>query len=291
MKILVTGATGYAGSRIAAALSRDGHAVLGLTRSRAGERSLSASEVTPVLGDLAQPDTWRPHLQDVDAVVHTVLDLGDPLGSDRRLFAELLADGRRRHLVYTTGISAYGRTGSPLMDETTPGNPGSPLHFRFQLERELAASGLPHTVVRPGFLYGGAGSTSMLGQWFAGLDVFYGDTAKRWSWVHVEDLAAAYATVLRDPSRFDGETFVLADDQRLCALDVQREALRAAGLTGEVTLADAEAGGMLHVAADQDELVSSAKAHRLLGWRPRHLSPTDAMDVHYRAWRAARPVG
>ena len=295
MRILVTGATGYAGSRIAAALSRDGHTVLGLTRSRAGERALEAIEVTPALGDLAEPASWRDHLRAADAVVHTVLDLGDPVGSDRRLFAELLAaqqdDGRRRHLVYTTGISAYGRTGLPLMDETTPGDPGSPLHFRFQLERELAESGLGHTIVRPGFLYGGAASTSMLGQWFAGRSVFYGDTAKRWSWVHVEDLADAYTAVLREPARFDGETFVLADDQRLRAIDVQREALRAAGHTGEVGLEDAEAGGMLQVAADQDELVTSAKAHRLLGWRPRHLSPTDAIDVHFRAWRAAQPVG
>ncbi len=297
MKILVTGATGYAGSRIAAALSRDGHAVLGLTRS-ADDRSLAAIEVTPVVGDLARPDSWRDHLRDVDAVVHVVLDLGDPVGSDRRLFAELLAaqgdDGRRRHLVYTTGISAYGRTGLALMDETTPGNPASPLHFRFRLERELGDSGLSHTVVRPGFLYGGAAGTSMTGQWFAAAEeghaVFHGDVAKRWSWIHVEDLAAAYTAVLRDPARFDGETFVVADDQRLRAIDVQREALRAAGFTGEVALATAEEGGVLHLAADQDELVSSAKAHRLLGWRPRHLSPTDAMDVHHRAWKAARPA-
>jgi nucleoside-diphosphate-sugar epimerase len=295
MRILVTGATGYAGSRIAAALSRDGHTVLGLTRSSAGERSLEAIEVTPALGDLARPDSWRDHLRDADAVVHAVLDLGDPVGSDQRLFTELLAaqeaDGRRRHLVYTTGISAYGRTGLPLVDETTPGNPESPLHFRFRLERELADSGLGHTIVRPGFLYGGAAGTSMLGQWFAGGSSFYGDTTKRWSWVHVEDLADAYTAILRDPARFDGETFVLADDQRLRAIDVQREALRAAGHTGEVSLEDAEAGGMMQVAADQDELVTSAKAHRLLGWRPRHLSPTDAIDVHFRAWRAAQPVG
>jgi len=296
MQILVIGATGYAGRRVAAALARAGHTVLGLARDAGGPaaRELTAAEVTPVEGDFAKTESWRDHLTGTDAVVHLLLDMSDPIGGDRQLFAELAAaqdrDGRRRHLVYTTGISSYGRTGRPLMDETTPGNPDSPIGFRFGLEKELAATGLAHTVVRPGFLYGGPATTSMTGQWFAaaeaGEPVFHGDPAKRWSWVHVDDLADAYVRILEKPAAVDGEVFVVADDQRLTALDVQRTAVRAAGYAGEITLAGAEAGGMLQMAADQDELVSSAKAHRLLGWRPRHVSFTDAPGRHYRAWKA-----
>ncbi|MFE7774594.1 NAD-dependent epimerase/dehydratase family protein [Streptomyces sp. NPDC057445] len=300
MKIFVTGATGYAGSRVSAALSRAGHRVLGLALDASSEaaQALSRSEVTPVQGDFSRPETWRGHLDGVDAVVHLLLDMGDPLGSDQRLFAELTAaqerDGRRRHLVYTTGISSYGRTGLPLMDENTPGNPDGPLAFRFQLEKELAATGLSHTIVRPGFMYGGAATTSMTGQWFAaaeaGKPVFHGDTDKRWSWVHVDDLARAYVRILDNPAAVDGETFVIADDQRLRALDLQTSAVRAAGCTAEISLETAEAGGMMQMAADQDELVSSAKARRLLGWTPHHASFTDGADIHYRAWKAAQPV-
>ncbi|ANZ37017.1 NAD-dependent epimerase [Lentzea guizhouensis] len=296
MQILVTGANGYTGRRVSAALSRAGHTVLGLTRDPSTARDLVAEEVTPVRGDLAQPGTWRDHLDGTDAVVHLVMDRTDPAGTDRALFAEIAAagerDGRQRHLVYTTGISAYGRTGVALMDENTPGNPESPIGFRFALEGELAASGLAHTVVRPGFIYGGAATTSMTAQWFAaaeaGTPVFYGDVTKRWSWVHVDDLADAYVRILARPSAVDGEVFVVADDQRLTALEVQRVAVRAAGFTGEIRLEPAEAGGIMQVAADQDELVSSAKAHRLLGWRPRHVSFTDAAERHFLAWRAAR---
>jgi nucleoside-diphosphate-sugar epimerase len=299
MKILVIGATGYAGSRVAAALSRDGHSVLGLARDTASPaaRALELAEVTPVEGNFSKPDTWRGHLDGTDAVVHLLMDMNDPYGGDQRLFAELTAaqerTGRRRHLVYTTGISSYGRTGLPLMDENTPGNPDSPIGFRFQLERELAATGMPHTIVRPAFLYGGAATTSMTGQWFAaaeaGTSVFYGDTGKRWSWVHVDDLAEAYVRILANPAAVDGETFVVADDQRLRALEVQKAAVRAADHTGEITLAAAEDGGMMQMAADQDELVSSAKARRVLGWRPRHTALIDAIDVHYRAWKAGQP--
>jgi nucleoside-diphosphate-sugar epimerase len=300
MQILVIGATGYAGRRVSAALARAGHTVLGLARdtSAPAAHALTADEVTPVEGDFGKPETWRDHLDGTDAVVHLLMDMSDPVGGDQRLFAELLAaqerDGRSRHLVFTTGISSYGRTGLPLMDENTPGNPESPIGFRFALERELAASGLAHTVVRPGFLYGGPASTSMTAQWFAaaeaGNPVFYGDTAKRWSWVHVDDLADAYVRILDNPAAVDGETFVIADDQRLTALDIQRTAVRAAGHTGEIALESAEAGGMMQLAADQDELVTSAKAHRLLGWTPRHTSFTDDPARHYRAWKAARPV-
>jgi nucleoside-diphosphate-sugar epimerase len=297
MKILVTGATGYAGSHVSAALAREGHTVLGLARNTASEkaRALTAAEVTPVEGDITKPDTWRGHLDTVDAVVHLLMDMGDPYGTDQQLFAELSAaqerDGRDRHLVFTTGISLYGRTGLALMDERSPGNPDSPLAFRARLEKELAATGLAHTIVRPGFMYGGAAATSMTGHWFAaaeaGNPVFYGDTAKRWSWVHVDDLARAYVRILDDPAAVNGETFVIADEQRLRALDVQYAAVRAAGFTGDIALESAEAGGMLQMAADQDELVTSAKARRLLGWTPRHPSITDAIDTHYRAWKAA----
>jgi nucleoside-diphosphate-sugar epimerase len=300
MQILVIGATGYAGRRVSAALSRAGHTVLGLARDpdTPGARDLAVNEVTPVGGDFSKPETWRGHLDGTDAVVHLLMDMSDPVGGDQRLFAELTAaqerDGRRRHLVFTTGISSYGRTRLPLMDENTPGNPESPIGFRFALEKKLAASGLGHTVVRPGFMYGGPATTSMTGQWFAaaeaGNPVFYGDTAKRWSWVHVDDLADAYVRILDNPTAADGEVFVIADDQRLTALHMQYAAVRAAGYTGDVILESAEAGGMMQMAANQDELVTSAKAHRLLGWRPRHSSFTDGPDRHYRAWKAAQPT-
>lgn len=300
MQILVIGATGYAGRRVSAALARAGHTVLGLARDTAARAALdlAVNEVTPVQGDFSKPETWRGHLDGADAVVHLLMDMSDPIGADQCLFAELAAaqerDGRRRHLVFTTGISSYGRTGLPLMDENTPGNPQSPIGFRFTLEQELAHSGLAHTVVRPGFIYGGPATTSMTGQWFAaaeaGAPVFYGDTAKRWSWVHVDDLADAYVRILDNPAAADGEVYVIADDQRLTALDMQHAAVRAAGYTGEIALESAEAGGMLQMAADQDELVTSGKAHRLLGWRPRHASFTDNPDRHYRAWKAAQPT-
>ncbi len=119
---------------------------------------------------------------------------------------------------------------------TSPSAPiPAPIRAAFlgQCVKELAATGLAHTVVRPGFMYGGPATTSMTGQWFAaaeaGKAVFYGDTTKRWSWIHVDDLADAYVRILADPAAVDGEIFVIAVDQRLSALDLQRAAIRTVG--------------------------------------------------------------
>ncbi|MFE2842040.1 NmrA family NAD(P)-binding protein [Streptomyces scopuliridis] len=101
----VIGATGCAGSRVSAAPARAGHTVLGLARDldSPAARQLTIAEATPVQGDFSRPETWRAHLNGVDAVVHLLMDMSDPHGAGQRLFAELAAaqdrDGRRRHLV------------------------------------------------------------------------------------------------------------------------------------------------------------------------------------------------
>ncbi|MFF8035280.1 hypothetical protein [Streptomyces sp. NPDC016626] len=45
---------------------------------------------------------------------------------------------------------------------------------------------------------------------------------------------------------------------------------------------------MMRPAAARDELVSSARARRPLGQRPRPASSTDDPERHHRAWRAGR---
>jgi nucleoside-diphosphate-sugar epimerase len=302
MRILVTGATGYAGHHISAALRRDGHRVVGLTRDTASVRArrLARVEVQPVQGDIADPEGYRSLLDDVDLVVHTTIDYRNPVDSDRALFRELrdAADrtGRHRHLVYTTGSTVYGKVDAPLLDEATPGNPDHALHFRLQLEKELAASGLPHTVIRPAFMYGGAdASTSKTGIWFTdaaqGRAVFYGDQAKSWSWVHVDDLAEAYVLVVARATELDGEVFCIADEQRLTALDTLRACHRRARYDGQIEFRPAVDGPWFDQVSDQDEVMTAAKARRQLGWVPRHTGVLDDLDIYYRTWRHSMTDG
>lgn len=298
MKILVLGATGYAGFHISRALRQEGHTVLGLTRDAAGTRAreLLVEEVRPVEGLMSDPETYRAALEESDAVVCAALDMNDPLGSDRLLFRTLREaqerTGRSRHLVFTTGITFLTTTGH-VWDEKTPADPGNPLHLRAQAEQDLADSGLPHTVLRPSFIYGGSGRSSKSAQWFTaardGEPVFYGDTTKRYTWVHVDDLAAAYVAVLRRPDAFDGQIFMLGDEHQPTLLSVQQACLNAAGYTGDIAFQSAESGGVLETCADRDELVDSTNARTLLGWQPRHPGILEDTLTYYAAWDRAQP--
>ena len=59
MRVFVTGATGHIGFRVATALRRRGHHVLGLTRSDAGAARLARHEIHSVKGTLQDPGTWK----------------------------------------------------------------------------------------------------------------------------------------------------------------------------------------------------------------------------------------
>lgn len=59
MRVFLTGATGFIGSRIIPELLAAGHQVLGLTRSEAGMRALADAGVEGHRGDLTDLDSLR----------------------------------------------------------------------------------------------------------------------------------------------------------------------------------------------------------------------------------------
>jgi nucleoside-diphosphate-sugar epimerase len=70
MKILVTGATGKVGSRLAKRLAKRGHHVRALVRDEARAKELRDASLDLVLGDLLEVDSLAAALRGVDAVVH-----------------------------------------------------------------------------------------------------------------------------------------------------------------------------------------------------------------------------
>jgi nucleoside-diphosphate-sugar epimerase len=68
MKILVTGGTGFLGSRLISQLVKDGHKVFALTRSSSSHEKLRALGATSTEGDLDNGGALS--LPMVDAVVH-----------------------------------------------------------------------------------------------------------------------------------------------------------------------------------------------------------------------------
>ena len=68
MRILITGATGYAGFHAAMALRQAGHQVTGLVRddSKPSAQDLQRHEVQLAVGDVKQPQTYRQLLEQSD---------------------------------------------------------------------------------------------------------------------------------------------------------------------------------------------------------------------------------
>ncbi len=110
MRVLLTGASGFVGARVVAELARAGHAVVGLTRSEAGARTVAAAGGEPLLGDVEDLDRLAAAAARADGVIHAAFD-HDPAKQrrtaeiDARVVATLgraLADGNRP-LVVTSG--------------------------------------------------------------------------------------------------------------------------------------------------------------------------------------------
>ena len=254
-------------------------------------------EVRLAVGDVSQPESYRQFLNDSDAIVHAMMDFKDPQGTDLTLFDTLQqvaqSSPRNRCFVYTTGCSIYGKRSERVMNETTPANPDHKLAFRMDLEQKLFATSIPHchkVVLRPGFMYGMDGKSSITGMWFGmgqGKAIYRGDRQKGWSWVHVQDLAEAYVRVIEGGKALDGEVFCIANEQRLQCLEVMRACLSATGYEGEIEFADPDEDDVTSVWFDQNEFITSGKARRLLDWIPRHLGVIDEIETYYSAWKAA----
>jgi uncharacterized protein YbjT (DUF2867 family) len=155
MKILLTGANGYIGTRLLPLLLEDGHDIVCMVRDkrRFAEESDFGDRVKIITGDLLKPETLQEIPEDVDAayyLVHSMSnsseDFSDLELTSAKNFVTALKRSHCKQVIYLTGI---------VNDEDLSKH----LTSRLSVETELKASGISFTILRAAIIIG-SGSAS-----------------------------------------------------------------------------------------------------------------------------------
>lgn len=280
MRVFLTGATGFIGSRIVPELLSAGHGVLGLTRSDAGARALAAAGAEVHRGTLEDPDSLVAGAAQADAVIHTAFDhdfahFVANCDKDRRAIEAIGAalKGSDRPLIITsgTGIGAAG-SGQPATEDVFNPNHPNPRIASELAGQALSAAGVDVRVVRLPQVHDtvkqGLISPYIEMARAKGVAVYLDDGANCWPAAHVSDVARLYVLALDTGAR--GERYHAVAEQGIATRTVAE--LVGAGLGVPVRSVSPEEApdylGWLAMFAGLDLPASSAWTRERLGWHP-----------------------
>jgi len=274
MRIFLTGATGYIGAAVAAALHDRGHEITALVRPESEARDLRERGAVIVAGDLRSLPDLSDTLKGHDAFVHAAFGRTRDAVADDKTAVDILS--RAGFFLFTSGVWVLGPGNS---NELSKLNPIPLVAWRPAHEQIALASG-KSAVLRPGCVYGG--KQSVLAGWFAAADQrkplpVAGAGNNRWAMVNLHDLADCYVRIIeqRATGIFHG-----VDDTHATV----NECARAAAPSGRIEHLPAE--GPYGQALTLDQNVSSEATRPKLGWTPRRTFTT-SIEEQWREWREA----
>ena len=293
MRVFLTGATGFIGSRILPELLGAGHQVLGLTRSEAGARRLAAAGAEAHLGTLEDPESLARGAAQADAVIHTAFDhdfsrFVENCEKDARVIGAMAGAlaGSNRPLIITsgTGLGSTG-PGRPAVEEVVDWDHPNPRAASERAGVEAAGRGVSVAVVRLPQVH----DTEKQGlitpfielSRAKGLSAYVGDGANRWPAAHVDDVARLYRLALEQHEA--GARYHAVAEEGVSAREIAETV--GAGLGVPVrSLSTEEAAahfGWLAMFVGLDMWASSAWTRARLGWEPTGpdlISDLKAMD-------------
>ena len=220
MKIAVTGATGFVGSRLVEMLQEQNHDVVAFTRKVEQARSVFPASRFPKVEIVpytpTESGTWQASVSGCDGVVNlagesiadgrwtdarkrAIMD-SRKLGTEKIVEAIANAESKPSVLVSASAIGYYGTSETATFDETS--GPGNDFLANVCQEWEAAAqkvtqSGTRLAIIRIGIVLGMGGAIAKMYtpfQLFAGGPIGSG---KQWfSWIHRDDLVRLILTAL-----------------------------------------------------------------------------------------------
>ncbi len=223
MKIAITGATGFVGSRLVERLHAEGHQLLVLTRNRSAAQKVFPASAFPNLEIVAYTPTasgpWQQAIAGCDGVVNLA---GEPiaegrwtpqrqqeilnsrkLGTQKIVEAINLANPKPSVLVNASAIGYYGTSETATFDETSPAGTDFLAQVCQAWEAEatkVIATGTRLVILRLGIVVGMGGAIAKMipaFKLFAGGPIGSG---RQWfSWIHRDDVVNLILKALTQP--------------------------------------------------------------------------------------------
>jgi predicted dehydrogenase/nucleoside-diphosphate-sugar epimerase len=231
-RILITGATGFIGCRVAELLRyREGYEVRALVHNPGSASRLARLSVEMVMGDLRSPSDMAQAVQGCDAIVHCAY--GTSWGQRREMFA-VTVDGTRnlaevaraaglRRFVHLSTIAVHGKDLQGILDESTPVRPPHKDDYAWskaqaeQVIERASRRGLSAVTLRLACVYGPysrAYTIRPVEHLLQGMPVLVGRGDTPSNMVYVDSVADAIIRALQASREVvDGQIFTIGDDE------------------------------------------------------------------------------
>lgn len=296
-KILITGATGFIGTKLLASLENYDYQIVLTTRNNNLTKNYQPTTYFQI-GEISTHTNWQQILRGVDVVIHLAArahQLNDQADDPEAEFQKVNHYGTTnlvkqainagvQHFIFISSIGAVTSLSPTVIDETTPCNPDTP-YGRSKLDAEKALTqlcqeaGMAWTILRPTLVYGPKNPGNMerlLALANKNLPLPFGSIQNARSLLYVGNLVDAIITCIDHPNA-KNQTFIVSDGQDLSTPELIRELGQALGKPATLLpfppallkLAAASIGkadiadrllGSLHV--------DSSKIRQILDWTP-----------------------
>ncbi len=297
MKVMVTGANGFVGKLLCAALHTQGQAIRAVTRSASAQADGSEQVVVSTI-DCATD--WSVALQNVDIVIHLAARVHimndaatDPLAEFRKVnvdgtlnLAQQAAKVGVKRFIFVSSVKVNGEQidlAKPFTEDNTANPQDAYGISKWEAEQALhkiyAVTGMEIVIVRPPLVYGAdvkGNFAQMIKVLAKGIPLPFASVKNLRSLIYVENLVDALILCTTHP-KAAGQTYLVSDGEDISTPDLLRKLSIAMGKPAKLLPCSPifmRLAGRLFGRSDQIEKligslqVDSSKIRRELGWNP-----------------------